>query len=115
MRHEQADRPSARGLLGVLPLPHMVNALLYVDFIDRPKCHNYDYALMDVDTPSAFCQVANKKLRLCLWCRARLQQTKIKNQEKEAQPAKINGKIIFSDLRNPRKHFHAAVWRGRKW
>ena len=27
----------------------MVNALLYVDFIDRPKCHNYDYALIIVD------------------------------------------------------------------
>ena len=51
------NRPSDRGLLGVLPLPHMVNALLYVDFIDRPKCHNYDYALMIVDALSAFCQV----------------------------------------------------------
>ena len=48
--------PSDRGLLGVLPLPHMVNALLYVDFIDRPKCHNYDCALMIVDALSAFCQ-----------------------------------------------------------
>ena len=35
----------------------MVNTLLYVDFIDRPKCHNYDYALMIVDALSAFCQV----------------------------------------------------------
>ena len=51
------NRPRDRGLLGVLPLPHMVNALLYVDFIDRPKCHNYDYALMIVDALSAFCQV----------------------------------------------------------
>ena len=51
------NRPSDRGLLGVLPLPHMVNALLYVDFIDRSKCHNYDYALMIVDALSAFCQV----------------------------------------------------------
>ena len=50
-------QPSDRGLLGVLPLPHMVNALLYVDFIDRPKCHNYDYALMIVDALSAFCHV----------------------------------------------------------
>ena len=41
----------------MLPLPHMVNALLYVDFIDRPKCHNYDYALMIVDALSAFCPV----------------------------------------------------------
>ena len=49
--------PSDRGLLGVLPLPHLVNALLYVDFIDRPKCHNYDYALMMVDALSTFCQV----------------------------------------------------------
>ena len=48
------NRPSDRGLLGVLPLPHMVNALLYVDFIDRPKCHNYDYALMIADALSAF-------------------------------------------------------------
>ena len=51
------NRPSDRGLLGVLPLPHMVNALLYLDFIDRHKCHNYDYALMIVDALSAFCQV----------------------------------------------------------
>ena len=51
------NQPSDRGLLGVLPLPHMVNALLYVDFIDRLKCHNYDYALMIVDALSAFCQV----------------------------------------------------------
>ena len=51
------NRPSDRGLLGVLPLPRMVNALLHVDFIDRPKCHNYDYALMIVDALSAFCQV----------------------------------------------------------
>ena len=50
------NRTSDGGLLGVLPLPHMVNALLYVDFIDRPKCHNYDYALMIVDALSAFCQ-----------------------------------------------------------
>ena len=41
----------------MLPLPHMVNALLYADFIDRPKCHNYDYALMIVDALSVFCQV----------------------------------------------------------
>ena len=51
------NRPRDRGLLGVLPLPHMVNALLYVDFIDKPKCPNYDYALMIVDALSAFCQV----------------------------------------------------------
>ena len=51
------NQPSDRGLLGVLPLPHMVNALLYVDFIDRPKCHNFDHALMIVDRLSAFCQV----------------------------------------------------------
>ena len=51
------NRPSDRGLLGVLPLPHMVNALLYVDFIDRPKCHNYGYAWMIVDALSALYQV----------------------------------------------------------
>ena len=51
------NRPSDRRLLGVLPIPHMVNALLYVEFIDRPKCHNYEYALMIVDALSAFCQV----------------------------------------------------------
>ena len=51
------NRPSDRRLLGVLPLPHIVNALLYVDFIDRPKCHNYDYALMIVDALGAVCQV----------------------------------------------------------
>ena len=43
----------------------MVNALLYVDFIDRPKCHDYDYALMIVDALNAFCQVVpcNKACR----------------------------------------------------
>ena len=51
------NRRGDQGLLGVLPLPHMVNALPYVDFIDRPKCHNYDYALMIVDALSAFRQV----------------------------------------------------------
>ena len=35
----------------------MVNGLLYLDFIDTPKCHNYDNALMIVDALSAFCQV----------------------------------------------------------
>ena len=35
----------------------MVNGLLFVDFIDRPKCHNYDYALMIVDALSVFCEV----------------------------------------------------------
>ena len=55
------NRPSDRGLLGVLPLPHMVNALLYVDFIDRPKCHNYDCALMILDALSASCQVEPRK------------------------------------------------------
>ena len=55
------NAPSDRGLLGVLPLPHMVNALLYMDFIDRPKCHNYDYALMTVDALSAVCQVVPRK------------------------------------------------------
>ena len=39
----------------------MVNALLLVDFIDRPKCHNYDYALMIVDALSAVCQVVSCK------------------------------------------------------
>ena len=48
------NRPSDLGSLGVLPLPHMVNALLYVVLIDRPKCHNHDYALMIVATRSAF-------------------------------------------------------------
>ena len=51
------NRPSDRRLLSGLPLPAMFNALLYVDFIDRLKCHNYDYALMIVDALSAFRQV----------------------------------------------------------
>ena len=55
------NRPSDRGLLGVLPLPHMVNAVLYVAFIDRPKCHNYDYGWMIVDALSAFCHVVTCK------------------------------------------------------
>ena len=55
------NRSSDRRLLGALPLPHMVNALLYADFIDRPKCHNYDNALMIVDALSALCQAVPSK------------------------------------------------------
>ena len=51
------NRPSDRGLVGALPIPHMVNTQVYVDFIDRPRCENYDYALMVVDGLSLFCQV----------------------------------------------------------
>ena len=39
-----------------------------------------------------------------MWCRARSQRRK-KNQEKDAQPTKINREIVFSDLRNPLKNF----------
>ena len=37
--------------------------------------------------------------------RARSQRRKIENQQKGAWPAKINGKNVFSDLRNPSKSF----------
>ena len=37
--------------------------------------------------------------------RARSQQNKIRNQEKDAQPEKMTRKIVFSDLRNPLKNF----------
>ena len=33
-----------------------------------------------------------------------------KNQEKDAQPEKIKRKMDFSDLRNRKKQFYAAVW-----
>ena len=32
------NRPGDQGLIGALPIPHMVNTLVYVDFIDRPRC-----------------------------------------------------------------------------
>ena len=32
-------------------------------------------------------------------------QQENKNQEKQAQPTEINTKIVFSDLRNPKKNF----------
>ena len=35
----------------------MVNTLVYVHFIDRPRCETYDYALMIEDALSTFCQV----------------------------------------------------------
>ena len=49
-------RPGDLGLIGPLPIPHMVNMLVNVDFIDRPRCETYDYALMIVDVLSLFCQ-----------------------------------------------------------
>ena len=49
--------PGDRGLIGALPIPHMVKTLVYVDFIDQPRCETYNYALMIVDAPSLCCQV----------------------------------------------------------
>ena len=49
-----------------------------------------------------------EKRKDCLACTvggARSQQRKIQNQEKDVQPERIKGKIVFSDLRNPPKIF----------
>ena len=34
-----------------------MNTLVYVEFIDRPRCETYDYALVIVDALSLFCQL----------------------------------------------------------
>ena len=51
------NSPGDRGLIGALPVPHMVKTLVYVDFIDQPRCETYDYALLIIDSLSLFCQV----------------------------------------------------------
>ena len=51
------NRPGNRGFVGALPIPHMVNRRVYVDFIDRPCCETYDYPMMIVDALSFFCHV----------------------------------------------------------
>ena len=40
-----------------LPIPHMVNMLVFVDFMDQPCCETYNCALMIVYAVSLFHQV----------------------------------------------------------
>ena len=35
------NRTGERGLVGALPIRHMVSTLVIVDFIDRPQCETY--------------------------------------------------------------------------
>ena len=55
--HAKRNWPKDRGLVGFLPLPDLVNSLVYVDFIDRQSYGQFDYCLMIVDSLSRFCQV----------------------------------------------------------
>ena len=41
-------------------------------------------------------------------------QQRKKNEEKDAQPSKINREIVFSDLRNPPKHLRCCLARSSK-
>ena len=51
------NRPGDQRLIGALRIPHVVNMLVYVGFVDRPCCETYDYALMIVHALSLFCRV----------------------------------------------------------
>ena len=63
-----------RGLLGCLPIPSLVNDVLYVDFVALDEFNNFDYALGIVDGLSRFVQYipchkeisGEKNLRLIL-------------------------------------------------
>ena len=55
--YAKRNRPKDRGLVNCLPLPNLVNSLVYVDFIDRHKYGQFNYCLMIVDSLSSFYQV----------------------------------------------------------
>ena len=62
--YAKRNRPKDRGLVGCLPLPDLVNSLVYVDFIDRQSYGQFDYCLMIVDSLSSFCQVVPCKKKI---------------------------------------------------
>ena len=53
------SKPSSsidRGLVGCLPIPSMVNDIIYIDFVQLDEFNNFDYALDIVDGLSRFVQ-----------------------------------------------------------
>ena len=50
--------------MGCLPLPALVNSLVYVDFIDRQSYGQFENCLMIVDSLSSFRQVARCKKKI---------------------------------------------------
>ena len=55
--YAKRNRRKDSGLVGCLPLPDLVNSLVYVDFIDRQSYGQFDYFLLIVDSLSSFCHV----------------------------------------------------------
>ena len=61
-----------RGLVGALPIPQLVNDVLYIDFVQVDEYQNLDYVMTVVDGLSRFCRFipckktinAEKALRL---------------------------------------------------
>ena len=62
--YAKRNRPRDRGLVGCLPLPDLVNSLVYVDFINRQSCGQFDYCRMIVDSLSSFCQAVPCKKKI---------------------------------------------------
>ena len=62
--YAKRNRPKDRGLVGCLPLPDLVNSLVYVDFIDCQSYGQFDYCLTMVDSLSTFCQVVPCKKKI---------------------------------------------------
>ena len=50
--------------MGCLPLPDLINSLVYVDFIHRQSYGQFDYCRMIVDSLSNFCQVVPCKKKI---------------------------------------------------
>ena len=55
---------SDRGLVGALPIPLMVNEIIYVDFISMDEYNNLDYILTIVDGLSRFTQFVPTKKKI---------------------------------------------------
>ena len=55
---------SDRGLVGALPIPLMVNEIIYVDFISMDEYNSFDYVLTIVDGLSRFAQFVPTKKKV---------------------------------------------------
>ena len=62
--YAKSNQPKNRGLVGCLPLPDLVNSLVYVDFIHHQSYGQFDYCLMIVDSLSSYCQVVPCKKKI---------------------------------------------------
>ena len=64
--YAKRNRPKDRGLVGCLPLPDLVNSLVYVDFIDRKRLWavrllSYDCGLLIKFLPSCALQEKDRR------------------------------------------------------